>query len=249
MKLPRAMARASGLVAVIVLGSAAQAAIFQGMAPQHIEDNSDWWSVANAAPTAQKATPQKRKISDKNFEVMSVTLGEDMFSEAGTEFGSVRPVIRGGTASFREQACYALPASEYLIFEHTEASDTFYLFVGGGPWKGEDSCVPSARAPLSIVTGTGLHIGQTPEQVIAILGQPSERTADQLSYVLQSKRPATPEELAALKRGHPEPPEPQKRKAVGIDVTVTIVAKFVRLELSYLAVSKAESIQQATKKP
>lgn len=246
MKLPAAMTRASGLAAVIVLGSAMLYP--QGLAPVRLDDNSDWWSAANAAPAAQKTTPQKRKIPDKNLEIQSVVLGEDMFSQAATEFGSVRPVIRGETANFREQACYALPAHVYLSFEHTEVNDSFYLFAGGAPWKGQDCCVPAARAPLSVASGSGLHIGQTPEQVIAILGPPSERTPDQLLYVLQSKRPATAEELAALEKQRPAPVDAQAQKAVEFDVSVTIVAKFVRTELSYLAVSKAESIQPETRK-
>lgn len=249
MKLPAAMARASGLAALIALGSATASLSLnpQGMAPLRLEDNSDWWSISNAV-SSQKATPQKRKIPDKNLEIMSVVLGEDMFSLAATEFGSVRPVIRGGTANFREQACYALPATEYLILEHGEARDTFYLFVDGAPWKGQDSCVPSARAPLSIMTASGLHVGQTAEQVIATLGQPSERTPEQLLYVFALKRPATAEELAQLQKQQPEASKPQSHRVVEIDVTVTIVAKFVRSELNYLAVSKAEGAQPEAKK-
>jgi hypothetical protein len=248
MKSPGAMARASGLAAVIALGSGAQALFSQGLAPQHLDDNSDWWSTANAVPAAQGATPQKRNISDKNFEVMSVALGEDMFSQAGTEFGSVRPVIRGETSNFREQACYAFPAHVFLIFEHTEVGDSFYLFTGAAQWKGEDACVPVARPPSSVATGSGLHIGQTPEQVVAILGPPGERTPEQLFYVLGSKRPATAEDVAALGKQHPPQGDTKPPKTVEFDVTVTIVAKFARGELNYLAVSKAESIKPETRK-
>ncbi len=248
MKSPAAMTRVSGLASILVLGAGLQAQP-QGLAPVHLDDNSDWWSAANAAPAAQKATSQKRKISDKNFEILGVVLSEDMFSLAGTEFGSVRPVVRGDAANFREQACYSLPAREFLIFEHGEVNDGFYLFAGGAPWKGQDTCVPSSRAPASFVTGSGLHLGQTPEQVTAILGQPSERTPDQLLYLLESKRPATSDEIALLQKQHPELNEPQPPKSLEFDVTVVIVAKFVKSELNYLAVSKAESTQPETKKP
>ena len=246
MKSSTAMARASGLAAILVLGAGMQAPSLnsQGLAPQHLEDNSDWWSNFNSASGAGKVTSPKRNISEKNFQVLGVVLGDEMLSLAGTEFGSVRPIVRGEAARFREQACYVLPVKEYLIFEQGEVSETYYLFADGETWTGQDSCVPVARAPNTVSTGSGLRLGQTPEQVMAILGQPNERTQDQFRYVVEFKRSATAEEIAQFRKEHPELNEQQLHKNSDFNVAVSIVARFAQSKLIYLAVSKAETNQK-----
>jgi hypothetical protein len=239
------MFRARVFATLIVFGSGLPTLNLnsQGLAPQHLDDNSDWWSNFNADYPATKVAPPKRNISSKNLQILGVVLGDEMLSLAGTEFGSVRPVVRGDGAKFREQACYALPVKEYLIFEHGEVGATYYLFSDGRTWTGQDACVAVARAPNSVSTGSGLRLGQTPEQVIAILGQPSERTQDQFRYLAESKRSATAEELAQFRKEHPELNEQQLRKNSEFNVTVSIVAKFAQSQLSYLAVSKVETMK------
>ena len=238
------MFRARVLAAIIVLAGSGDSTLdSQGLAPQRLDDNSDWWSNFNSNYTAGKVAPPKGNISSKNFEVLRVVLGDDMLSLAGTEFGSVRPVVRGDGPRFREQACYALPVKEYLIFEHGEVGATYYLFSDGTTWTGQDACVAVARAPNTVATGSGLRLGQTPEQVTAILGQPSERTQDQFRYVAESKRNATAEELAQFRKEHPELNEQQLRKNSVFTVSVSIVAKFAQSQLSYIAVSKVETMK------
>jgi len=147
-----------------------------------LHDNSDWFS--DLRPTshdeeedAADATPtQERQIPASNFRILGITLSPDMSTQVAQKFGQYHEVQRGDASSGRSQACYVSASGEHkihLIFEQGEIDSSVYLFVDGPDWYGSDRCIPSDLVSTHLATASGLRLGMTPAQVIAILGKPS----------------------------------------------------------------------------
>ena len=203
-------------------------------------DNSDWWSS-----TRSPEGIQYREIADANLQIVGVNLRSDIFQTIYERLGHATVVQRGDSSTWREQVCYvdfSVPYSTYLIFEHGEVNSSFYLFSEAIPWNGRDLCARSKK-PLGILeTASGLHLGQTPKQVVGILGQPSERRENELRYFFEVKRKTPPDALARARVQHPELSEKQFHDDYDTyDLTVFIYAKFANSEMIYLGVSTAET--------
>lgn len=130
-----------------------------------------------------------------------------MFSHAAAKLGEATDTERGDASTGRHQVCYvsALGGEKiYLIFEMGEVDFNFYLFTGGPSWHGIDFCVPSGMVSRSTSSASGLHLGITPAQAIAILGQPSGRSPNELFYTLHKRKKLSPEDLKTLRQHHAE---------------------------------------------
>lgn len=159
--------------------------------------------------------------------------------------GRTTIVERGDGAGGREQACF-VSAGEgpktHLIFEQGEVSYSFYLFVDGKTWTGEEHCLSSAKVSSSLATASGLRLGLGPEEVITILGTPSERRKDELTYSLHVSKRYTDKELEVVRKNHPEVSEEDLRKVYGYyDWSAGFECKFKNAKLTYLAVTLAET--------
>ena len=219
----------------------------QGSAEGRREDNSDWWSSYSgpAYQEAINAQPQEREIASSNFQVLGVELAESMFDQAAVKLGKGTLVERGDASTGRDQVCYvSAQGSEkvYLIFEQGEVEFGFYLFTGGPTWHGNDLCAPSNLVSRSTSTESGLHLGLTPAQTIAILGQPSYRRPNELIYSLHLLKKMPPELLDRLRQQHPELGDQELMKSYGeYDLWEGVHLKFVRSKLTYLTIGKSET--------
>ena len=67
-------------------------------------------------------------------------------------------------------------------------------------------CRRTSKITPDIATASGLHLGQTQDQVIAIIGLPTSRSSnakthrDDLRYELEAKKKRDPKELAQLRK-------------------------------------------------
>lgn len=208
-------------------------------------DNSDWWSTSRSSDLREEIKTQDSELASTNFQILGVTLGETMFSRAATKLGKAAKVMRGDASTGRRQVCYSSPDAQekvHLIFEQGEVGYTSYLFAGGPAWEGADRCVTSNVISQSLSTVSGLHLGMTPTQVIAILGKPSRRREKELLYSFLVTKKTSPKDLKQARDRNPQMSEEDFQANYGsYDLSTAVLAKFKDSKLAYLAVSKVET--------
>jgi hypothetical protein len=208
-------------------------------------DNSDWWSTTRGSDSGEEIKTQERELTNPNFRVLGVTLGESMFGRAATKLGRAATVERGDASTGRRQLCYSSPGTHekvHLIFEQGEVGYAFYLFAGGPAWEGADRCMASNAVSQSLATGSGLHLGMTPAQVIAILGKPTKARDNELVYSFLIRKKTNPQDLKEARERNPAMSEKDFQANYGYyDLGTGVVARFLDSKLTYLAVSKVES--------
>jgi len=210
-----------------------------------LQDNSDWWSTFQRSDSDESVVPEARQFARANFMILGVNLGEDMFRKAATKLGKATIIQRGDASMGRRQACYTSPGAQdklYVIFERGEVEFTFYLFADGPAWEGSDRCVVSDAVSRLLTTASGLHLGESPSQVIAILGNPTKQLPNELVYSFLVKKKTSSKDLERAKREHHEMTDKDLEEAYGFYTLGSgIEAKFANSKLTYLAVSKAET--------
>jgi len=210
-----------------------------------LQDNSDWWSTNRSTDSDESIKTEERELARSNFQVLGINLGETMFSRAATKLGKATAIERGDASTGRRQVCYASSGTQrkvHLIFEQGEVDYSFYLFADGPAWNGADRCVDSKAISRHQATASSLHLGQTPAQVIAILGKPTKRRENELIYSFSVRKKTSPLDLKEARQRNPEMSEKDFQETYGYyDLGTGIDAKFVDSKLAYLSVSKVES--------
>lgn len=207
-------------------------------------DSSDWWSITGSLGDEGDGTIQNREIAGGNFQILGVDLREDAIARLEKRLGKTPVVNRGDASTGRAQACYLSSSKPptFLVAEEGEVNYAFYLFNDAAPWNGRELCTRSTKISHDVQTASGLHLGQTPEQVSKILGKPSRRTPNELSYVLEVRKGPTPDALARCRSQHPELNGNEiPENCVTYDLTVVIRARFAHAKLVYLVVSTSET--------
>jgi len=149
-------------------------------------------------------------------------------------------------SSGRSQICYVSgqdrPKKVHLVFESGEVSNLFYLFAGGPDWIGSDLCVKSNLVTENLSVASGLRLGQTPDEVKAILGKPSAVIGNKVIYSFAFEKKTSSSDFDKLRQQHPElSDEDLHRNYELYSIGVYIEARFTQSKLSYLSVSKAET--------
>ena len=216
----------------------------RGQADHLPHDDSDWWSITGSTDDVGEMRIQDRELPRTSFRVLGVDLSEDAVTRIQRRLGQTQTISRGDASTGREQACYRSspePAT-YMIAEEGEVNSAFYLFNEGAPWNGRELCKRSELVSGSIGTDSGVHLGQSPEQVTTILGRPSRRSQSEIIYFLSTKKETPPDAAARCRAQHPEQsPEELHEDCDVYDLTVYIRARFVHARLVYLGVSVAET--------
>jgi hypothetical protein len=207
-----------------------------------LEDNSDWWSLTKENDDEERVTFQERELSRGNFQILGVSLDEDLFRRAVGKLGRATPVERGDASTGRRQLCYVSigeATKTYLIFESGEVNGSFYLFSAGPAWNGNEKCVATKVVTSETSTTSGLHLGLTPSQVIVILGKPSSHSRDELSYYLHTRKKTSEAGLKRLRQQQREMSDKEFSDNYAFyDLTAVIVLKFKDSKLAYLVVSR-----------
>jgi hypothetical protein len=210
----------------------------------YLRDDSDWWSIARAFPSGG-AKAQDREPPPGSLEILGIDLDKGILPRAIEKLGMTAIVGRGDGGKSRDQVCYVSTeegAKTYLIFENNEIDNTFYLFGGGPAWNGSDKCLRNALVNRKLATASGLQLEQTPEQVITILGKPSEQRAGELIYLFETKGKGSPEELKKHRQDHPQMTEKEFQDSFGTyDLSAMILLKFVDEKLTYLTASMSKT--------
>jgi hypothetical protein len=224
--------------------SALFASAQSGWSPYY-KDNSDWWSGLRTIDSDTNIKTLPREPATSNFRILEIDLGKDTFAKAKAKLGKATEVQRGDAALGRDQICYVSSDAEekvHLIFEQGEIDFSYYLFVGGADWNGSDQCATSKLISRNLAVASGLHLGQTPAEIMAILGKPSLRRKDELLYSFMVEKKTSRKDLEQASKNNPEMSDEDFHKNYDFyTLSVGIDAKFKDNKLIYLTVSKSEA--------
>jgi len=229
-----------------IAASVGQAQTRQMWRPAHTSDNSDWWSQIRAGDANGGIAVQKREPQASNLRILGVDLADnDLLSKASAKLGKAQPAERGDASTGRSQTCYSSAKDDpkiYVVFETGELSDAFYLFMDGPDWSGSDRCVKSNLVIENLSVASGLRLGQTPAEVMAILGKPSAAAGNKIVYSFAVEKKTPDRDFDRLRRQHPElSDEDLHRDYEFYSLGIYIEARFNQSKLTYLAVSKTEA--------
>jgi hypothetical protein len=212
-----------------------------------LNDNSDWWSSNSVRDGGDSVRTQERVPADTNYEILGIDLTDNVFHDATSKLGKPVIVERENAASIRRrQICYASDddaGKVHLVFEQGAFpfGVGFYLFTDGASWTGSDMCLSSKLLSITASTGSGLHLGQTPSEVMLILGRPSRRRRNELIYAFHARKRRSAEELKKLRQVNSQLSDQEFHdKYDSYDLEPTVDARFLDSKLTYLAVSRAE---------
>jgi hypothetical protein len=235
----------AGTVLILLLLTLDQLCAYQ-YSSGYQKDNSDWWSnyAENSHPRDIK--PQDRIPASSNLRILNVSLGSldsaqsRDFSRVTAKLGNASVTTRGDASTGRTQICYSSAVGSpaiHLVFEEGEVDDSFYLFSGGPDWVGSNLCVSSKLISMSLSTASGLHLGQSRQEVEAILGKPSASEASKIKYVFEANERMKPDEIRKIRQQRPD----AREEDFVFFLYVRIEAKFANSRLNYLAISKSET--------
>jgi hypothetical protein len=201
----------------------------------------------------KKLRIQNREVAETNFRISGVDLAssEEVLLQATKLFGKSPSVSSGDASTSNTEVCYR-SASEndntHLIFGQGEVNSLFILSSDSSVWKGNDICKRSEKIARNVATDSGLHLGLTQEQVIAILGLATRRNQnipqrkDVLIYSLEAKKHTDPQKLARMWEQEIKKTPADNRKVflenyALYSLEVYIDARFVNDSLTRLTVS------------
>lgn len=213
----------------------------QGSSMVQLDDNSDWWSITKS--NDQQANLDKfqdREIADENFIILGVDIRKGALSQADTQLGEAAIVSRSNASAGRGQKCYVSKDKTFLIFEEGEVNSVFYLFSDFTPWNGVKLCSRPATLSRTAATASGLQLGQTEQDVIKILGEPTVHRSNEFQYMLRFKKPTPPDKLDQLRNDNSGLSDKEFQDKFGsYDVTVFIRVRFSHSKMEYLAISES----------
>ena len=201
----------------------------------------------------KKFRVQHREIDATNVRIAGVDLtkNEEVLDQAAKTLGKVPTVFTGDASTANERACYRSMGSNnvtYLRFDRGEVSPSFTLTSDRSDLNPKQVCLRTDKITRNTATEYGLRIGQTQDQVIAILGLPTTHRRnlreykDDLIYTCSSKVKKDPKEISRLRKENPT-------IRIGIfrdyyefyDLGVSIHATFVSDQLTKLNVDWSET--------
>lgn len=157
---------------------------------------------------------QQGELPASNFQIIGVDLtrDQDVLDQAARILGRVRTTATGDASTFQETACYRSADRDdptVLLVGKGEVDCSFKLTSSDPLRNQRANCMPSAKISSLLATGSGLRLGDTPDQVIALLGQPTRRSRNTtlgrtvLVYDFETTKITAPRDLAKIREEHP----------------------------------------------
>jgi hypothetical protein len=155
---------------------------------------------------------QRGELAVGNFQITGVDLARDqenLLDQAARILGRVGTTMTGDASTAQETACYRSADrgdSTVLLFGKGEVDYSFKLTSSDAVGDQAKHCLPSPKINRSLATGAGLRLGETPDQVIAILGLPTRRSQNTtlqqtvLAYDFQTRKKTAPRDLARFRQ-------------------------------------------------
>jgi hypothetical protein len=162
--------------------------------------------VASAGILAGVHSPaEARKLAAESFQVLGITLGT-------SEVTDLERVLGPGTSRETPEheglvTCYCSPGSDRTVLEFDSWVGTIveFRFFQGSPQM-VSRCAKSRFVSNSLATASGLRLGMSRSQIMALLGTPTEVREDRFIYDSTYDRPPTPEEVKHFNDAFYAPP-------------------------------------------
>jgi hypothetical protein len=184
------------LVIFAAIGCSSTSSIQQTFGPERVItwDDSDWWSLSSIHNVnKQDGRALWQQPSPLVLNIAGITLGPGMEKQAEVKLGDAIYLERHSGGSIRESLCYRSekePPTAYLIFELGRASHAFYLLAGDAPpWGDMGLCVKTPVVTRTLSTPTGLHLGMSREDLIALMGPPSAKHPTSMMWKYEGGNP------------------------------------------------------------
>jgi hypothetical protein len=208
-------------------------------------DDSDWWSMIRSESADDPVKTQSREAARASVSVLGVDLREDSIKRLARRLGKVDTVSRGDASTAREQACYRSAdgaPSTYLIAEEGEVNSDFYLLRDPKPWAGQDICKRTNAISGATRTDSGIHLGMSQIALIQILGTPSSRGPERISYSFGVRKPARKSDSVKCRLQNPRLSEGELHEDCDeYDLSQLIDARFEGDKLVYFGASTSET--------
>jgi hypothetical protein len=198
----------------------------------------------------RKIRMQHGELPSANFQIADVDLAghEGVLDQAARILGRVSTKATGDASTALETACYRSADrgdSTILQFGRGEVQYSFELTSGGTTRNQRFPCLPSVKISRQLATASGLRLGETPDQAIAVLGLPTRRSSNAtlgrmvLAYQFETMKKTAPRDLAEIRKQHPEMSEQEFVAGYSLyNLEESIHATFVRGILTDLAVDR-----------
>jgi len=147
------------------------------------------------------------KLSSQNFEIVGIALASSEVEDLERVLG--RRTFPDTPSPDREgvQSCYCSPGNDRTVLQFDTWIGTvveFHFFQGSR--RLVSRCTKSRRISRSLATASGVRLGMSRREAIALLGKPANSGEDLLEYELDYNRSPTPEELKQSRDAFVEPP-------------------------------------------
>jgi len=196
-----------------------------------------------------KIRVQRGELPKGNFQIAGIDLAahKEVLDQAVDSLGKTATHASGDASTALEEACYQSSDRNdgtLLIIQRGEVSPSFVLAADRSYWKWSTPCRRSTKVTRQISTASGLRLGLTQEQVIAVLGLPTSRMqnhklhSDSISYDFEMRKRTSQTWLMRSRRQHPEMSEKELEQNYGhYDLWESINAEFVNNSLVTLVVN------------
>jgi|SRR5579871_3277350 len=233
------------IILAVVTAIAMSATAQKADAQTTYSDSPEWWASASALTPELWNTAQHRDVLRSNFTILGVHLDDAVLEKAATRLGAAAIVASGDASTAQAEACYVSKPDEgnvHLVFARGEIDQRFTLFVGGPDWDTSTKCVATELISRNVTTASGIHLGQTPAQVVAILGRPNKQTKDMLIYVFALRKRTDPAKLRKGLKANTQMSDADFHANYDFyDWNASFVARFVDSRLVYFSAATQES--------
>jgi len=156
--------------------------------------------VLVGAVVARAAGAQKA-IASTNLTILGFTLGQNEITDVESKLG--KAPSSDSSRHDMMQHCYQStgPDRTILVLEDWVGTLSGFRLFRSGTTK--QDCARTAAVTADISTASGLKLGLTREQVLAILGTPTRALSNQIIYRSETTRHMTANELARFKKAYP----------------------------------------------
>ena len=199
--------------------------------------------------SGHKIRVQSGELAKGNFQIAGIHLAayKEALDQAADILCKTATHASGDASTALEEACYQSSDrndSTLLIIQRGEVSPSFVLAADRSYWKWSIPCRRSTKVTRQISTASGLRLGLTQEQVIAVLGRPTSRIQNHglhrnsISYDFEMRRRTSQTWLMRSRREHPEMSERELEQNYGhYDLWESINAEFENDSLVTLVVN------------
>jgi hypothetical protein len=163
-------------------------------------------AVASAGLLAEVDSPaEATKLAAGTFQVLGITLGTSEVSDLDRVLG--RAPFRATADNEGTISCYRSPGNARTVLEFFAWGGTIveFHFFQGSP-QTVNRCANSRLVSSSLATASGLRLGMSRRQIMALLGAPTRTREDRFIYESTYDRPPTPEEVKHFNDAFYAPP-------------------------------------------